>query len=119
MQETALPESARNIIASGARSGIPDALLRDHWYVAEFGAAISRTPIRRTILNEPIAFYRTEQGGIVALYDRCPHRSYPLSRGEVRGDALICGYHGFTFDPSGACVSVPGQSNIPRAACVR
>lgn len=104
---------------AGTRTGIPDAFLPDHWYVAALGAAISRTPVRRVILDQPIAFYRTEDGGIAALYDRCPHRSYPLSRGEVRGDALVCGYHGFTFAPSGNCVAVPGQANVPRAACVR
>jgi vanillate O-demethylase monooxygenase subunit len=105
--------------AAPGRTGIPDALLYDHWYVAEFGTAISRTPIRRVILDEPIVFYRKQDGGVVALYDRCPHRSYPLSRGPVQGDTIVCGYHGFTFDSCGTCVSVPGQSNIPKAARVR
>lgn len=29
---------------------------------------------------------------------------------------LQCGYHGFVFDPSGTCVSVPGQDSIPSRA---
>jgi vanillate O-demethylase monooxygenase subunit len=124
-QQTPLHDTLAGILTSvrptpaPARGGIPDALLFDHWYVAEFGSAITRTPIRRVILEQPIALYRKEDGGVVGLYDRCPHRTYPLSRGEVVGDTLVCGYHGFTFDPSGTCVYVPGQTQIPRAACVR
>jgi phenylpropionate dioxygenase-like ring-hydroxylating dioxygenase large terminal subunit len=121
-QETAPRPTVGAIVTSagaGSRTGIPDAFLPEHWYVAELGAAIRRTPIRRVILDQPIALYRKEDGSVAALYDRCPHRAYPLSRGEVRGDALVCGYHGFTFAPSGDCISVPGQPNIPRAACVR
>jgi phenylpropionate dioxygenase-like ring-hydroxylating dioxygenase large terminal subunit len=123
MQQATVPRPNAEAIlrptGGGARTGIPDAFLPDFWYVAELGAAITRTPVRRTILDQPIVFYRTQDHGVAALYDRCPHRSYPLSRGEVRGDALVCGYHGFTFEPSGNCVDVPGQANVPRAACVR
>jgi phenylpropionate dioxygenase-like ring-hydroxylating dioxygenase large terminal subunit len=122
MQATARPEAIRATmepVRVPNRTGIPEALLTDHWYVAAFGEAVSRAPVRRTILGQPVALYRRGDGTVAALYDRCPHRSYPLSRGEVRGDALVCGYHGFAFAPSGACVSVPGQPNIPRAACVR
>jgi phenylpropionate dioxygenase-like ring-hydroxylating dioxygenase large terminal subunit len=106
-------------VGTPSRIGIPTELLTEHWYVAAFGEAITRTPVRRVILDQPVVFYRREDGGVVALYDRCPHRAYPLSRGEVRGDALVCGYHGFIFAPSGTCVAVPGQPNVPRAACVR
>ncbi|MEA2720219.1 MAG: hypothetical protein QOJ39_2083 [Candidatus Eremiobacteraeota bacterium] len=119
MQQLTVPRPVAGSVSAGSRTGIPQAFLPDHWYVAELGAAVTRTPARRVIMDQPIVFYRKEHGGIVALYDRCPHRSYPLSRGEVRGDALVCGYHGFTFEPSGACIDVPGQANVPRAACVR
>ena len=63
--------------------------------------------------------YRTASGRAVALEDRCPHRGAPLSAGEVHGETLSCGYHGFTFDPSGQCVHVPGMASIPRQACVK
>jgi vanillate O-demethylase monooxygenase subunit len=37
----------------------------------------------------------------------------------VIGDRLQCGYHGFTFDPTGACVAIPGQDNVPARSGVR
>ena len=63
----------------------------------------------RTILEEPIVLYRISDGSVVALEDRCCHRSLPLSRGNLNGDNLRCGYHGLLYNPKGNCISVPGQ----------
>ncbi|WP_199431092.1 aromatic ring-hydroxylating dioxygenase subunit alpha [Qaidamihabitans albus] len=91
---------------------------RNQWYVAAYGREIGRELFPRTILGEPIVFYRTEAGEAVALADRCVHRRYPLSESRLDGDRIVCGYHGFTYDQSGTCVSVPGQGRIPRTARV-
>ena len=94
--------------------------LRNCWYVAAWDHEVTRMNLlRRVLLDEPVVFYRTEDGRPVALADRCCHRHAPLSRGRLRGDALECPYHGFTYDPSGACILVPGQANIPPGARVR
>ena len=59
-----------------------------------------------------------EDGTAVALEDRCAHRGYPLSAGQVKGDSIECGYHGFAYGPDGGCTRVPAQSLIPkRAGC--
>ena len=94
--------------------------LRNCWYVAAWDHEVSRMGLlRRILLDEPVVFYRTEDGRPVALADRCCHRHAPLSRGRLKGDALECPYHGFTYDPSGACIAVPGQGTIPPGARVR
>lgn len=105
------------------------AFARNQWYVAAYGREVGRELLGRTILNEPIAFYRTEPDGaesdgtasngtVVALADRCVHRRYPLSASRLDGDNVVCGYHGFTYDTSGTCVFVPGQKRVPRTARV-
>jgi vanillate O-demethylase monooxygenase subunit len=71
------------------------------------------------LLGEPVVMYRREDGTPVALEDRCCHRRAPLSKGKVIGDRLQCGYHGFTFDASGACVAIPGQERVPAGLGVR
>jgi vanillate O-demethylase monooxygenase subunit len=94
------------------------ALVRDQWYVAAWSHEVGRALLARSILGEPIVMYRTEAGEVAALADRCPHRRFPLSLGVLKGDAVECAYHGFTFDCAGACTWVPGGAKIPPAARV-
>lgn len=92
--------------------------VRDQWYVAAYGDEIGPDLFARTILGEPLVFFRGEDGAPVALADRCVHRRFPLSQSRREGDTIVCGYHGFTYDATGSCVSVPGQKRIPRTARV-
>jgi phenylpropionate dioxygenase-like ring-hydroxylating dioxygenase large terminal subunit len=92
---------------------------RDCWYVAATTDEVGRSPIGRTLLDTPVVLYRTDGGEVAALDDRCPHRGYPLSRGRLDGDLLVCGYHGFRFNATGKCVRVPSQRNVPYGACIR
>jgi phenylpropionate dioxygenase-like ring-hydroxylating dioxygenase large terminal subunit len=93
--------------------------LRNYWYVAAFDTEVGRKPISRTILGEPIVFFRSEDGTPVAFEDRCAHRHLPLSMGKLVGDHLQCHYHGLRFDQTGRCVRIPGQDQIPPTAKVR
>jgi vanillate monooxygenase len=93
--------------------------LKNFWYVAADGHEVTRKPVSRTILGEPIVFFRKEDGTPAALEDRCVHRHLPLSMGKLVGDHLQCHYHGLRYDASGHCVKVPGQSAIPPSARVR
>jgi phenylpropionate dioxygenase-like ring-hydroxylating dioxygenase large terminal subunit len=92
--------------------------MRNTWYVAAESGELGDRPLGRILLGEPVVLYRTP-AGVAALEDRCCHRRAPLHMGTVKGDTLQCGYHGFTFDASGACVWVPGQDRVPKTARVR
>lgn len=76
-------------------------------------------PHALTLLDEPVVFYRGEDGTLAALEDRCCHRLAPLSHGRVEGNELRCLYHGLKFARSGTCVEVPGRDGVPRAMKVR
>jgi len=94
-------------------------IVRNQWYVAAYSEEIGEELFARTICNEPLMCYRAEDGQVVALADRCIHRRFPLSKSRrVEGDRIVCGYHGFTYDRTGACVAVPAQTRIPRSARV-
>jgi phenylpropionate dioxygenase-like ring-hydroxylating dioxygenase large terminal subunit len=93
--------------------------LRNRWYVGALASKITDRPFACRLLGEPIVLFRPSSGEVVALEDRCIHRQAPLSLGEVVGDRLQCGYHGFEYDTSGACVRIPTQSRIPPGAGVR
>ncbi len=91
--------------------------VRNAWYVAGWTREIDRTLRRFTILGDDIVIYRGEDGSVIALADRCPHRQLPLSLGHIMaGDAVQCGYHGLTFNRSGACIRAPGQDHLPNTS---
>ena len=92
---------------------------RNRWYVAALSSEFGRTPMERWILNEPIAFYRRQDGAATAIGGRCPHRGYPLGKSQVEGDAVVCGYHGMRFEADGRCSHIPCQDFIAERAQVK
>jgi vanillate O-demethylase monooxygenase subunit len=97
----------------------PTTFVRDQWYVVASTDEISDTPLARTVCGEHLVLFRRTDDTLVALADRCSHRGFPLSLGEVVGDEIQCGYHGLKFDSCGTCTWAPLQSNIPSRANVR
>jgi phenylpropionate dioxygenase-like ring-hydroxylating dioxygenase large terminal subunit len=93
--------------------------VKNAWYVAASSNEVGRALTQRWIACEPVVFYRTEGGVIVGMEDRCPHRRAALSKGRLVGDSIQCGYHGMTFDCTGACVRIPGEEVIPPAMSVK
>jgi vanillate O-demethylase monooxygenase subunit len=94
-------------------------LIRDCWYVAGLSEEIGRTPLARRLLGTDVVLYRTGAGLPVAMRNRCPHRSFPLAKGELKGDRLVCGYHGMEFEPDGVCAHMPALSSTPSTVTVR
>jgi len=86
-------------------------LIKESWYVIDAEKEFTREIKHRTVLNEPLIYYRTEAGAPVVMDGRCPHRRFPLSEGTLKGDSVACGYHGFTFGPDGKCSYAPGCPN--------
>ena len=89
------------------------------WYVACHAHELADGLFARVILNQAVIFWRTAEGGIAALEDRCPHRLVPLSTGRAVDGLVECGYHGLRFDGAGACAFVPGQDTVPKNVQVR
>ena len=91
----------------------------DRWWVAGFSWELKDKPLARTFLSRPMVLFRTPDGQVGALEDRCCHRELPLSCGTLEEGGLRCGYHGLLFNQSGACTDIPGQDKIPSKAKVR
>lgn len=103
---------------SGSFANHTTPLVLNCWYVCARRDEIGRTPLARRLLDTDVVMYRTEAGRPVAMRNRCPHRAFPLSRGKLVGDRLICGYHGMEFEPDGLCASLPAVAHVPANVCV-
>lgn len=87
--------------------------VRNCWYVAAWSHEVGPANLlARTLLNQPMVFYRIATGEVVAMDDRCSHRGAPLSLGRREGDDLRCLYHGLKYDCSGRCVEAPAQEAV-------
>ena len=93
--------------------------IRNAWYVIAETAEVSRTPMARTVLGTSVMLFRTLGGSVVALANRCCHRSFPLVHGTVDGDTVVCGYHGLRYDTTGQCIEIPMQKSVPASLRVR
>jgi len=83
------------------------------WYAAGLTSEVGEGLLARRICDKPIVLYRRRDGVAVAFEDLCLHRMLPLSQGRREGDAVVCGYHGVTYDSAGRCIHIPGQPRIP------
>ena len=91
----------------------------DDWYVAAFAEEIGPHLLSRTLLGRGVVMYRDTHGHVIAMEDRCPHRSMPLSAGTLEEDHIVCAYHGMKFNSQGDCVHVPSQATCPNSMGVR
>ncbi|MDQ1432721.1 MAG: hypothetical protein QOF40_3323 [Actinomycetota bacterium] len=90
-----------------------DAALRYCWHpvcsLAELAAAAPH-PLAVELLGVQLAVADLGTAGapsVIAVPDRCPHRSTRLSIGWVEPTGLRCANHGWCFDASGRCTSIP------------
>ena len=93
----------RRIAITGAASGIGRAI----------GELFGQHGAKLALLDRKWLLWRERDGGWAMIEDRCPHRFVPLSRGTFHDGRIACGYHGLTFDGTGACVHNPFGGELP------
>jgi nitrite reductase/ring-hydroxylating ferredoxin subunit len=70
--------------------------------------------------GQKLALFRTESGRVHVLDAFCAHLGAHLAEGgRVKGDTIVCPFHAWRFDGSGACVEVPYAKKVPARARVR
>ena len=60
-----------------------------------------------------VALFRTADGEVFALRDKCPHKGGPLSQGIVFGNKVACPLHGWSISLE------DGNAVAPDAGCAR
>jgi phenylpropionate dioxygenase-like ring-hydroxylating dioxygenase large terminal subunit len=97
---------------------IDDPVLLNDWHVVAQVADLAAGTVRPArLLGVDLVVWQGD-GGIQVWDDLCIHRGAKLSGGRVTAGCLVCPYHGWTYDASGACVKIPahpGQKPPPRA----
>ncbi|PSJ30438.1 (2Fe-2S)-binding protein [Streptosporangium nondiastaticum] len=88
----------------------------DGWFGVAFSSELKPGQVlRRRLAGEDVVLYRTRGGRLRGIEPYCPHLGAHLGvGGRVENEDLVCPFHGFAFDPSGACVRT-GYGTAPPA----
>lgn len=63
------------------------------------------------LLGEDFVLFRTPEGVLGFLDDKCPHRGVSLTTGRVEQGGLRCIFHGWKFAPDGDLLETPNEPN--------
>ncbi|MDC3332797.1 aromatic ring-hydroxylating dioxygenase subunit alpha [bacterium] len=92
------------------------------WYPIVVDTELTDKPARVQVLGTKLVAFRDADGNPAVVSDTCIHRGGALGNGWVEDGKLICPYHGWAYDNSGKCVSIPtmsaGTDKIPARAKV-
>lgn len=85
-------------------------MIPNQWYAVLASKEVKPGTITSALrMNLHLAFFRTENGTLGCVEDRCSHRGAALSLGKVKGNCLQCPFHGLEFLPDGECRFVPAN----------
>ncbi|WP_328475523.1 Rieske (2Fe-2S) protein [Streptomyces sp. NBC_00377] len=85
--------------------GVSPLPIPDGWYMGLAGEVKPGQVVTRRLGREDVVLWRTAQGTLHGNRPYCPHLGAHLGvGGTVQGDTLVCPFHGFRFDATGACV---------------
>lgn len=98
---------------AGVNAEVP-ALTDDAWHtVCRVDELVDGEPIGATVDGVRLALVR-HRGFVYALAAVCSHAGGPLDRGMVRGETLVCPWHGSAFFlPDGAVERGPATTPVP------
>jgi len=89
------------------------------WHAADLKAVFSRSwqwvchveqlaqpggYVATTVAEMPVVIVRDQSGGLRAFYNVCKHRAHELLSGSGTTRSIVCPYHAWTYDLSGALV---------------
>ncbi|GMI12619.1 hypothetical protein TrRE_jg4521 [Triparma retinervis] len=85
----------------------------DHWYPVGWMRDLPVNTITKiTLFDVDYCVVNRGEQDPLALEDKCPHRLAALSEGRLTAQGYVqCAYHGWSFDATGACKSVPQRPN--------
>lgn len=87
--------------------------LRRYWHPVAGVSEFDDKPIKPIrLFGEDLVLYKDLSGRFGLMQRQCPHRRADMAYGMVEENGLRCSYHGWCFDPSGACVEQPFEDVV-------
>jgi len=85
-------------------------MIFNQWYAILPSKAVAKNGILAVKrLNLDLALFRNQNSELGCVVDQCPHRGAQLSKGKLKGDCILCPFHGLEFDKNGKCKYIPAN----------
>ncbi|WP_404478162.1 Rieske 2Fe-2S domain-containing protein [Novosphingobium sp. BL-52-GroH] len=97
------------------------ALMRSYWIPVlrserlEAGGA----PVKVRLIGEDFVAYRSPDGTVGLVDERCPHRCASMSIARNEEGGLRCIYHGWKYDQDGSLIEAPTEQVAHRKALMK
>jgi 5,5'-dehydrodivanillate O-demethylase len=90
-------------------------LFRRYWMPIAISAKVGRRPVGRRILGEDLVVFRTTEGAVGVVEERCAHRRTSLTVGICEKNGIRCGYHGWLYGTDGKCIEQPAEPALNKS----
>ena len=85
-------------------------MIYNQWYaVLDSKEVGKKQPVMVKRLGVKLTFWRDCSGGICCIEDKCCHRGASLGKGWLKGNHVVCPFHGFQYDKSGTVRLIPAN----------
>ncbi|KXK59673.1 hypothetical protein AWW66_23010 [Micromonospora rosaria] len=111
----------RHTAAPADRLHAPTRPYPNGWFCVAFSDEVRPGSLTtRPLMGGEVVVYRTRAGLLRAVRPQCPHLGAHLGvGGRIDGEDIVCPFHKFAFDPSGACVRTGYDLPPPKASLTR
>ncbi|MGH8454459.1 MAG: Rieske 2Fe-2S domain-containing protein [Nevskiales bacterium] len=76
-------------------------------------------PHSLNIFGTRLVVFQGEDGKLNVLNAWCPHMGADLGLGEIKGNSLVCKFHGWNWGADGVCTHIPYAKRIPPKARIQ
>ncbi len=91
---------------------IDDPVMTREWLVVARGEDLQDGGVMAaTLLGTDLVLWRTGDR-VMAWRDLCVHRGSRLSLGTVKDGRILCPYHAWNYDTTGACTLIPAMPDV-------
>jgi len=103
------------------QSEAPPARFARGWHCLGLASAFRDGQIHGIdIFGNRVIIYQNAAGELRGMNAYCPHMGADLALGEVKGDTVVCKFHGWAWDGNdGGCKNIPYAKTIPPKAKTR